>query len=80
MSRQEIMAKVADLMADVFDLDDYTVTEATCADDIEEWDSLSHIRFMITLERAFKVKFSNEEISELKNVGELVAVIDTKIA
>lgn len=80
MSKQEIMAKVSDLMADVFDLDDYDVTEATCADDIEEWDSLSHIRFMITLERAFKVKFSNEEISELKNVGELVAVIETKIA
>jgi acyl carrier protein len=78
MSRDEIFATVADLMADVFDLDDFEVVETTCADDIEEWDSLSHIRFMITLERAFKVKFSNEEISELKNVGDLVTVIETK--
>jgi acyl carrier protein len=79
MQRAEILAKVADLMADVFDLDDFVVANETSADDIEEWDSLSHIRFMITLERAFKVKFSNEEISELKNIGELVAVIETKL-
>ncbi|MBC7519633.1 MAG: acyl carrier protein [Sandarakinorhabdus sp.] len=67
-------------MIDVFDLDDFDVTRATSADDIEDWDSLSHIRFMITLERAFKVKFSNEEIAELKNVGELADVIATKLA
>jgi acyl carrier protein len=79
MQGPEILAKVADLMADVFDLDDFVVVNATSADDIEEWDSLSHIRFMITLERAFAVKFSNEEIAELKNVGELVAVIEKKL-
>jgi acyl carrier protein len=79
MQAPEILAKVADLMADVFDLDDFVVVNATSADDIEEWDSLSHIRFMITLERAFGVKFSNEEIAELKNVGELVAVIEKKL-
>lgn len=79
MQAPDILAKVADLMADVFDLDDFVVVNATSADDIEEWDSLSHIRFMITLERAFGVKFSNEEIAELKNVGELVAVIEKKL-
>ena len=63
----------------MFDLDDFVVANETSADDIEEWDSLSHIRFMISLERAFGVKFSNEEIAELKNVGELVAVIEKKL-
>lgn len=80
MTNDEVMAKISDLMIDVFDLDDFDVTRATSADDIEDWDSLSHIRFMITLERAFKVKFSNEEIAELKNVGELADVIATKLA
>jgi acyl carrier protein len=80
MTNDEVMAKITDLMIDVFDLDDFDVSRATCADDVEDWDSLSHIRFMITLERAFKVKFSNEEISELKNVGELADVITKKLA
>lgn len=79
MEAPEVLARVADLMADVFDLDDYVVAASTSADDIEEWDSLSHIRFMISVERAFKVKFSNEEIAELKNVGDLVAVIRAKL-
>jgi acyl carrier protein len=80
MTNDDVLAKIADLMVDVFDLDDFEVTRATSADDIEDWDSLSHIRFMITLERAFKVKFSNEEIAELKNVGELADVVTRKLA
>ncbi len=80
MDHQEIMAKIAETMVDVFDVDDLEVTEATSADDVEEWDSLSHIRFVITLERLFKIKFRNEEIAELKNVGDLARVIEAKLA
>lgn len=79
MDHAAILAKVSDLMVDIFDLDDYDVTEETSADDIDEWDSLSHIRFVITVERAFKIKFSNEEISGMKNVGDLVAVVGQKL-
>ena len=79
MTDKEILAKIAAVMVDVFDVDDIDVTEATSADDIAEWDSLSHIRFIITLERLFKIKFLNEEIADLKNVGDLVRVIHTKL-
>lgn len=80
MDRQTVIARVQDVMCDVFDIDDIHITEATTADDLEEWDSLSHIRFMITLERHFGFKFLNEEIAELKNVGDLVTVIEKKLA
>jgi acyl carrier protein len=80
MDRQTIIAKVQDVMCDVFDVDDLEITDATTANDLEEWDSLSHIRFMITLERVFGFKFLNEEIAELKNVGDLVTVIRSKLA
>jgi acyl carrier protein len=56
------------------------ISESTTAEDIDEWDSLSHIRFMITIERFFKFKFLNEEISELKNVGDLATAIERKLA
>jgi acyl carrier protein len=80
MDRQEITAKVQDVMCDVFDIDDLHISDSTSADDIDEWDSLSHIRFMITLERLFGFKFLNEEIAELKDVGDLVTVIQRKLA
>jgi acyl carrier protein len=80
MSLNETLAQVRDTMADVFDLDDLdTVGVATTADDVEEWDSLSHVRLIVALERKFRVKFSNAEIESLKNVGDLVHLIDSKI-
>ncbi len=80
MTIDEIISKIADIMSDVFDVDDVDVNATTSADDIDEWDSLSHIRFIITLERQFKIKFRNEEIADLKNVGDLARVIQAKLA
>jgi acyl carrier protein len=80
MTKSEIIDKIQTLMIDVFDIDDLEISETTTAQDIEEWDSLSHIRFMISVEKFFKIRFLNEEISELKNVGDLAAVIEGKLA
>jgi acyl carrier protein len=66
------------VMIDVFDLDDLVLTPETTADDVEEWDSLSHIRLVVALERRFKIKFKNSELEGLMNVGDLVKVIDSK--
>ena len=81
MSRDGILDEVRGIMADVFDVDLDTgeVTDATSANDIEEWDSLSHIRLIVAVERKFKVKFSNAEIEQLKRVGDLVTLIQSKI-
>jgi len=46
---------------------------------VDGWDSLAHIRLMLTVERTFKVKFSTPEIGKLANVGGLVALIETKL-
>ncbi len=67
------------VMEDVFDLDELSLTPGTTADDIEEWDSLSHIRLIVALERRFKIKFRNSELEGLMNVGDLIRVIDGKI-
>jgi acyl carrier protein len=48
------------------------------AKDVDEWDSLTHLRLMLTVEKAFNVKFSASEIGNLKNVGELAQLIQTK--
>ena len=79
MEIPEIIAKLSDIMVDVFDVDDLEVTEQTSASDIEEWDSMAHVRFMITVEREFKVRFENEEIAEIANIGELARVIQAKL-
>lgn len=60
---------------DVFDDDDLVVESVTTAQDVDGWNSLAHIRLMVSIEKAFKLRFSAAEISSLKNVGDMAALI-----
>jgi acyl carrier protein len=80
MEADEIYQKLATIFHDVFDDDNIVVRPELSASDIDEWDSVSHIRLVLTVERAFNVKFSAFEIGKLKNVGEFVELIKTKAA
>ncbi|MCQ2789278.1 MAG: acyl carrier protein [bacterium] len=53
--------------------------DETVADDVEDWDSLSHIILISTIERKYNIKFNMKEIVNLQNVGELVNLILEKI-
>lgn len=77
MSRDYI-GEVRSLMVNLFDVDDLHVDASTTARDIEEWDSLSHIRLIVAIERHFKIKFTSLEVESFKSVGDLVAEIKKK--
>lgn len=79
MERTDIFDKLNEIFVDVLDLDEVELTEATTADDIEEWDSLSHVQLVVAIEKAFGVKFTALEIMKWKNVGELVDSIAHKL-
>jgi acyl carrier protein len=70
--RDEVIKRLVPIMEDTFDEDKVVYADSLSADDIEEWDSLSHIRFMIAVEKEFGVRFSTSEIEGFKNAGELV--------
>ncbi len=78
MTRQEIFEKLNDVFSDVFD-EEITVTAATTADDIEDWDSLTHITLIAEVEDTFGLKFSMKEVLGMQNVGEMVDIIAGKL-
>lgn len=78
MGSESTIDTVRDIMTDVFDLDELSIDRDTTADDVDEWDSLSHIRLMVAIEREFGIKFKNSEIASLTNVGDLVDMIAAK--
>jgi acyl carrier protein len=49
------------------------------ADDVSEWDSLSHVRLMLTIERVFRIKFTASQVGNLKNVGDLMDLLQSKL-
>jgi acyl carrier protein len=78
MEDPEIYSRLTDILKKVFD-DDIKVTPDLSAKDVDGWDSLTHIRLIMTVERAFKVKFSVSEIGKLENVGSLAALIKARV-
>jgi len=78
MDESDIYAKLTTVFYDVFDDDSIDVTSGLSARDVDGWDSLTHIRLMVTVEKAFKVRFSTPEIGKLENVGDLVALIKSR--
>jgi len=72
--------RVNDIFREVFDDDSIQITDAMTAKDVEEWDSLNHINLIVAVERAFKIKFTVKEVSNLANVGEFIALIRSKLS
>jgi acyl carrier protein len=78
MDEPQIYARLAEIFEDVFDEDSIKLASDLSAKDVDGWDSLTHIRLILTIEKAFKIKFSTLEIGKLENVGDLVALIKAR--
>jgi acyl carrier protein len=79
-SNDEILAKLDTIFQDILDDDELRLSPETTARDVENWDSLSHVRLMLTVEKSFGVKFSAAEIGRLKNVGSLVTLLQDRLS
>lgn len=78
MEFNEILEKVQNVFRDVLDNEDIVLTPETTSNDIEEWDSLSHIQLIVGIEDALDVEFTSQAIISWKNVGDMIAYIEGK--
>jgi acyl carrier protein len=74
----DIQRKLTTIFHDVFDDDSIVLSPSLSAQQVPGWDSLAHVRLMLSVERAFGVKFSAAEIAKLGNVGDLIELIQKK--
>ncbi len=61
-------------------LTDHEISETTTASMVPGWDSLNHGRIIAAVEDGFGLRFKTAEILRLKNVGDLQALVDRKLA
>lgn len=80
MKKEDILKKTNEIFIDVLDDDTIVLHYETTADDVEDWDSLNHIHLVVAIEKAFKVRFTSQEIQSWKNVGEMIDSIIAKSA
>lgn len=79
MTRKELLEAVAEILRDIFDDDTLEVTESTCSDDVEDWDSLEQINILVAIQDRFGIQFSLDDVSDLKDVGDTLDLIESKI-
>lgn len=80
MDRATVLQSIATVFEDVMDVDPATISEASTGNEIEEWDSLSHVRLMIAIERKFALRFSNAEIEAMQSVRDAIDLVLKKTA
>ncbi len=75
----KILKELEPIFHDVFDDDRIVLKPEMSAADIEAWDSLTHIRLVVAIEKHFGIMFAFGELQDLKNVGEMAALIAEKV-
>ena len=78
MTELDILKKVNEIFIDVLDDEDIVLTQETTANDVEDWDSLTHIQLIVAVEKQFKIKFTSSEIQAFKNVGHFCVEVKRK--
>lgn len=78
MERNEILKQVNAIFVDILDNESLVLTDTTTANDVEDWDSLTHIHLVVAIEKNFGIRFTSQEIQSWNNIGELVDCIASK--
>ncbi len=74
-----IRERLQKVFIDVFE-EDIEIYDEMTAEDVEDWDSLTHIQLVVAIEKEFNVKFTTDEVLELKNVGEFITLLKKKLS
>lgn len=78
MTRSEILDRIAQHLGEVLDLEDVKLTEASTAEDFEEWDSVNHVRLLIRIEQDLGFQFNTDDVGMVETVGQLIDLIAAK--
>ena len=73
------MTSFTEMGVQVFEDDDIILQENMTAEDIEDWDSLTHIQLIENIEVEFGITFTLQEVTKLNNIGEFIDLTEQKV-
>lgn len=79
MNNEEINAKVQEIFKDVFQAPTLVIRPEMTANDVDKWDSLTHLTMIAKVEEAFGFRFKLKEMVKMKNVGDMLTIINEKV-
>jgi len=79
MERKKIIDQLTNIFRIIFRDDTIVLSDDMTANDIDNWDSLSHMLLITEIEDHFSIKFKLRELNKLKNVGSLIIIVEGKL-
>lgn len=79
MTKEEIKEQLTPIFRQTFSDPNLILTDEMSANDVEKWDSLTHMQLISNVEAKFGIKFKLKDLNKLKNVGSLVAIVESKL-
>jgi acyl carrier protein len=80
MNRSEITSKVKEILVATLKHSKFEMSDDLSAADVHGWDSLSHMIIIAEVEKKFNIRFKLKELNEMKNIGSLIGLIESKTA
>jgi acyl carrier protein len=80
MNQSQISEKLTSIFHEVFNNPNIILSETLTANDVDNWDSLTHMILITEIETQFNIKFKLKELNKMKNVGDLLAIINEKLS
>ncbi len=79
MERNDVISKLTAIFRKVFNSDSLILSDELTANDVDHWDSLTHMILITDIENSFSIKFRLKELNKMRNVGEMIDIILSKI-
>lgn len=79
MTEADVLKELTPVFRDVFDDDSLELDPSMTANDIDGWDSQTHVMLTVAAEHRFGIKFRTAELESLRNVGHFAQVIAAKL-
>ncbi|HEY0045911.1 MAG TPA: acyl carrier protein [Flavobacterium sp.] len=78
MDKEAIKEKLQPIFNRTFK-SDIEVTDSLTANDVDNWDSLTHMILISEVEKDFGITFKLKELNKMKNVGNMADIILSKL-
>jgi acyl carrier protein len=78
MNRTDVFNKVQEVFREVLEDEELIIKEDYNSEDIDDWDSLTHIMLVVEIEKTFNMRFLSSEISNWKDIGAMITAIENK--
>ena len=79
MEKSEVIHKLTTVFRTVFSNETMVLTNELTANDVENWDSLTHMLLITEVESTFLIKFRLKDLNKMRNVGDMIDIIITKL-